>query len=280
MIYKLSDGTRVRTRHFGDDAGTVEFERYRYLPVKEEISVTYLDGEEASEHISTLRMLDAIRFGEQYGGGLGVLAHTGRPASAVAVGALLATVAAAGFVLAPDAQAPESPLSAFTSVPVVTPTPVAPSPYKPEPRSSTSTSRGGERETLAPRPRATLQKQSKAPETKHPIPTPPADVRISFYRDCGASFQSCIDGGALTQYEGNILAGHNYMGYQWLSRVPVGRTVRVISGPLAGTYKVYGHLTIGRQGGSIPAFAGSPDLVLQTCEGSGTGFSLLRRVAA
>jgi hypothetical protein len=79
-------------------------------------------------------------------------------------------------------------------------------------------------------------------------------------------------------YAGNILAGHNYMGYSWLATVPVGRTVRVISGPLAGTYKVYGHLRINRQGGSIPAFPGSPALVLQTCEGSGTGFSLLHRV--
>jgi hypothetical protein len=79
-------------------------------------------------------------------------------------------------------------------------------------------------------------------------------------------------------YAGRILAGHNYMGYQWLSRVPVGRTVRVVSGPLAGTYRVYSHLTINRQGGSIPAFPGSPALVLQTCEGSGTGFSLLHRV--
>ncbi|MFD9442101.1 hypothetical protein [Streptomyces sp. NPDC060001] len=206
------------------------------------------------------------------------LAHTGRPMSAVIVGATIATVAGIGFIFAPDAQAPDYPLlKDVITAPVVTPTPVAPKPYKPEPRTSTLTSRKGERKTLTPSPSSTLVKPSKTPATKHAIPKPPADVRISFYRSCGAAFQSCVDDGALTHYAGNILAGHNYMGYQWLSRVPVGRTVRVISGPLAGTYEVYGHLRINRQGGSIPAFAGSPDLVLQTCEGSGTGFSLLRR---
>lgn len=208
----------------------------------------------------------------------GALARTGRPASAVAVGAFLTTIAAAGFIFAPDAQAPDYPrLSDYITAPVVTPTPVTPKPYKPEPRPSSRTTREGERKTLAPAPSPTVAKPSKTPATKRPIATPPADIRISSYRQCSAGPQPCIDAGSLTMYAGRILAGHNYQGYQWLSRVPVGRTVRVISGPLAGKYKVYGHLTINRQGGSIPAFSGAPDLVLQTCEGSGTGFSLLRR---
>ncbi|MEV4037672.1 hypothetical protein [Streptomyces umbrinus] len=338
MIYKLSDGTRVRTTRDGD---AVEFEYFRYNPRKEVLRVESLKGEEAEKRLAEVVVGDAIRFGEQYAAGpdairrtdleysvgevvrvrrdimgtdwdtwgrvtavfpyslspYGVeldesgvyarfavdevsdfLAHTGRPMSAVIVGAAIATVAGIGFIFAPDAQAPDYPLlKDVITAPVVTPTPVAPKPYKPEPRPSTLTSREGVRETLTPKSSPSVVKPSKTPATKHAIPTPPADVRISFYRNCGALFQRCVDGGALTHYAGNILAGHNYMGYQWLSRVPVGRTVRVISGPLAGTYEVYGHLRINRQGGSIPAFAGSPDLVLQTCEGSGTGFSLLRR---
>lgn len=203
-----------------------------------------------------------------------------KPSRAPLVGALalaaVATAAAMSTVLsvASDAQAPGFPhLSDVTTAPVVTPAPVAPSPYRPTPH----TSREGERKTLPPSSILHLTTQSSKPATPHPIATPPADVRITFYRDCSGNPQPCVDAGALTQYAGHILAGHNYMGYQWLSRVPVGRTVRVISGPLAGTYKVYGHLTIGRQGGAIPNFPGSPSLVLQTCEGSGTGFTLLHR---
>ncbi|GAA0641674.1 hypothetical protein GCM10009548_02400 [Streptomyces malaysiensis subsp. malaysiensis] len=152
--------------------------------------------------------------------------------------------------------------------------------YKPtpSPRPSTKhTDRDGARPTLKPTPAPTVAKPSKRPTTKRPIPTPPADIRISFYKDCTGYAQKCIDAGTLTMYAGNILAGHNYMGYQWLSRVPVGRTVRVISGPLAGTYRVYGHMRLNRQGGAIPPFGGAA-LVLQSCEGSGTGFSLLRRI--
>jgi len=273
MIYKLSDGTRVRTTRDGD---AIEFEYFRYNPRKEVTGKERLEGAEAEKRLAEVVVGDAIRFGEQYGAG--PIAHTGRPMSAVIVGATIATVAGIGFIFAPDAQAPEYPLlkDVITAL-VVTPTPVSPKPYKPEPRPSTLTSREGVRETLTPKPSPSVVKPSKTPATKHAIPTPPADVRISFYRNCGAAYQSCVDDGALTHYAGNILAGHNYMGYQWLSRVPVGRTVRVISGPLAGTYEVYGHLRINRQGGSIPAFAGSPDLVLQSCEGNGTGFSLLRR---
>ncbi|MFE0326276.1 hypothetical protein ACFW08_05605 [Streptomyces sp. NPDC058960] len=211
------------------------------------------------------------------------LAETGRPSRLpfrlAVVGASVATVAALGMSLAPDAQAPASPtLSDVVTAPVITPTPVTPQPYRPEPRPTPHTTREGVRETLTPRPSTHIATPRTTPTRRHPIAKPPADVRISFYRVCESRPQPCIDAGALTMYAGNILAGHNYMGYQWLSRVPVDRTVRVISGPLAGTYRVYGHLRISRQGGSIPVFPGSPALVLQTCEGSGTGFSLLHRI--
>ncbi|MBT2412697.1 hypothetical protein J7I94_19385 [Streptomyces sp. ISL-12] len=210
------------------------------------------------------------------------LATTGRPSRlpfrAGLVAASVTTVAAMAVVLAPDAQAPDYPrLKDVVSAPVVTPSPASPSPYRPEPREPRQTTRDEERKTLTPTPSPTIAKPSKTPATKHPIAQPPADIRITFYRDCTGHAQQCIDAGSLTMYAGNILAGHNYDGYQWLSRVPVGRTVRVISGPLAGTYEVYDHYRINRQGGAIPAFPGSPDLVLQSCEGAGTGFSLLRR---
>jgi hypothetical protein len=195
--------------------------------------------------------------------------------------AAVATAAAMSTVLsvATDAQAPDGPfLSDVVTAPVVTPSPTRMTPYRPEPRPTSHTTREGVRKTLTPHPSASLATPSTRPRTKHPIPKAPADIRVTYYRNCSAAPQPCIDAGALTMYAGNILAGHNYMGYSWLATVPVGRTVRVISGPLAGTYKVYGHLRINRQGGSIPAFPGSPALVLQTCEGSGTGFSLLHRV--
>jgi hypothetical protein len=278
MIYKIStDGTRVRTTPLGDEAGTVEFEKLRF---GETLSVVYLKGEEAERRIAELIALDAIRFATVYGAGPQALARTGRPHAipAAIVGACVAATAAVGFICAPDAQAPTYPLLRdVSSANVAAPSPASPSPYRPEPRTRPTT-RDEERATLTPSPSPSVARPSTTPATKRPIATPPADIRISFYRDCTGHAQQCIDAGSLTMYAGNILAGHNYMGYQWLSRVPVGRMVRVISGPLAGTYEVYGHLTINRQGGTIPSFAGSPDLVLQSCEGSGTGFSLLRRV--
>ncbi|MGI5404186.1 hypothetical protein ACQEVG_32990 [Streptomyces sp. CA-135486] len=202
------------------------------------------------------------------------------PYRAAVVAASTMTVAALAVVLVPNPQAPGT-FPALETVPVVVDGSSSPSPYKPtlDPRPSTNTTRAGERATLKPSPRPTerVAKPSKPSAKKHPIAKPPADIRISYYRNCTGFAQKCIDAGALTMYAGNILAGHNYMGYQWLSRVPVGRTVRVISGPLAGTYRVYGHMRLNRQGGSIPSFGGAA-LVLQTCEGSGTGFSLLKRV--
>ncbi|MFF1417572.1 hypothetical protein [Streptomyces sp. NPDC058280] len=205
------------------------------------------------------------------------LAHTGRPSRtpirAAAVTACAATVLTLAAVLS---QTEHDPGEDMAPTPYFSRTSEGTKPYlpTPEPRTSTHTSRDGKRKVLRVERIAT---PSTTPTNRHPIATPPADIRISFYDDCTGHAQQCIDNGALTMYSGRILAGHNYMGYQWLSRVPVGRTVRVISGPLAGTYRVYGHLKLSRQGGTIPSF-GSADLVLQSCEGSGTGFSLLKRV--
>ncbi|KUF18821.1 hypothetical protein [Streptomyces silvensis] len=67
MIYNLSDGTRVRTRHIGDDAETVEFERYRLTPERKTLSLTYLNGPEAGLYIRCLTALDALRYVAEYG---------------------------------------------------------------------------------------------------------------------------------------------------------------------------------------------------------------------
>lgn len=88
--------------------------------------------------------------------------------------------------------------------------------------------------------------------------------------------QPCIDKG-LTLYHGNVLAGHNYMGYSWLGSVPIGKVVKVASGAMQGTYRVFGHTYVNRQSGSFPDTKGAA-LVLQTCKGDGTSFSLLNRI--
>jgi hypothetical protein len=275
MIYKLSDGTRVRVTH--DDEVT-QFETYQFTPEKRVISVERLTGDEAERRLSELTILDGFRFAREFGGGpLERLAHTGRPSRTPLRAAAVTAGVTTALALAAALAQPHSAGEDMAPAPYFSRTSEGIEPYypTPKPRTSTHTSRHGERKALTAEHIAT---PSTTPTKRHPIATPPADIRISFYRDCTGHAQECIDAGALTMYARNILAGHNYMGYQWLSRVPVGQEVRVISGPLAGTYEVYGHLRIGRQGGSIPAFPGSPALVLQTCVGNGTGFSLLRRV--
>lgn len=111
------------------------------------------------------------------------------------------------------------------------------------------------------------------------------EIVISGYVDCSGNPQPCIDAGSLTYYAGNwsngewsqLIAGHDYMGYAWLNSVPTGTIVEVQGGPASGTYRVYDHMSLGRQGGDMPRFNGA-DLVLQSCQGSGTGFSLLEEL--
>ena len=100
---------------------------------------------------------------------------------------------------------------------------------------------------------------------------------ISRYIDAPGS-QKAIDSCKLVLWTHSPLwlAGHNWCGWQWLAYVPTGSTVRVSSGAAAGTYVVTGHLRLSRQSGSLPHV--DADLVLQTCIGSGTGLTLLRRV--
>jgi hypothetical protein len=72
------------------------------------------------------------------------------------------------------------------------------------------------------------------------------------------------------------LAGHNYCGFQWMAYVKTGARLTVSTGPARGTYVVTGHIRLNRQSGALPHV--SADLVLQTCVGTATGLTLLRRV--
>lgn len=190
-------------------------------------------------------------------------------ALAAASATVLTTSLAASLLMAAPAATPGRPPE---SAPAATTEPARPIP--------TQADRTGPRRTLralpkAPRPTAPAAIQVR-PSAK---PAKPKAVVISEYRVCFKAPQPCIDAGGLTLY-GNgapILAGHDYNGYQWLSRMPRGRVIHVRSGPAAGTYRVYGHMRINRQSGPLPLF-GRAALVFQTCEGRGTGFSLAERI--
>ena len=122
---------------------------------------------------------------------------------------------------------------------------------------------------------ATARKQVAKRATAQTV-TVPASVTISRYVDSPGS-QSAIDKCKLVLWTHSPLwlAGHNWCGYQWMAFVATGTVVHVTSGAAAGTYVVTGHKRLSRQSGSLPHVAA--DLVLQTCIGSGTGLTLLRR---
>ena len=112
--------------------------------------------------------------------------------------------------------------------------------------------------------------------------TKPKVVYIKGYSFCGWSVkeaQRCIDQGKLVRYKPagvNTLAGHNYKGWYWIDDIPTGRIVKIQSGQLKGTYKVYGHAKV--YNGKFPKSGLGAAVALQTCEDSGIGFSFLRRV--
>lgn len=159
------------------------------------------------------------------------------------------------------------PRATLTASP--TPSPTEPNPPSAKPVKPRAT-------PAQPRPTPRPPAKTLAPRSVAPEP-----ITISGYRVCIDHPQPCIDSGALTLY-GNggtipILAGHNFQGWQWLSRVATGREVRVTTGMAAGRYRVYAHSYIPRQTGALPDF-GRAALVLQSCEGPGTGFTLLEHL--
>ena len=118
--------------------------------------------------------------------------------------------------------------------------------------------------------------QAKASAVKAAAPST-RTVTISRYTNAPGS-QAAIDKCQLVLWSSSPmwLAAHNWCGYQWLAYVKTGTTVVVSSGAARGTYVVYDHLRLGRQSGAMPRTGA--DLVLQTCVGTGTGLTLLRRV--
>lgn len=111
----------------------------------------------------------------------------------------------------------------------------------------------------------------------------PAKVTyIKGYVFCGRAAktaQKCVDKGKLTLYYPSgvaTLSGHNYMGWYWLDDLPNGRVVKIQSGSLKGTYKVYSHAKVYDK--KFPKSGRGAAVALQTCVGKGIGFSFLRRV--
>jgi len=191
----------------------------------------------------------------------------------------------------PSVSPSVSPFPSEGTVPVVTPSPtetsVSPSGAPKQARQektheSVSASPSASSERVRDTPRASASRRVESTPTSKP-----AEVitTISGYAWCGAGVanaQPCIDAGKLTLYYPagvTTLAGHNYMGYDWMDDLPVGRKVKVLSGSLAGTYVVYGHGSSARgsKGGKFPQAGYGAALALQTCTSTGTGFSFLRR---
>lgn len=111
--------------------------------------------------------------------------------------------------------------------------------------------------------------------------SPVRDGWVELAPETALGDQAAVDEGGLVTWMTEpacLLAGHDYAGWAWMSEVPTGTRVEVTTGPCAGTYEVYGHRWQGTRGGAVPAWVGGVDLVLQTCEPIGSGFTLARRV--
>jgi len=174
-----------------------------------------------------------------------------------------ATLATAQRALAPQQAAPAvvTPAARPTPKPVAKATVTRPS--------ATST-------TSAPT-KARTHAKAAAPAPSGP-PAPASGGRtINRYVDAPGS-QAAIDRCNLVLWTHHPywLAGHNYCGFQWMAFVATGTQVTITSGLAHGTYVVIGHIRLNRQSGALPHV--SADLVLQTCVGSATGLTLLRRV--
>lgn len=121
---------------------------------------------------------------------------------------------------------------------------------------------------------------------KPPANTPkPANQKVITLAPVTAFYsQATIDRGKLVTWMTEpvcLIAGHDSMGWNWLDDIATGRTVKVTTGPCAGTYRVSDHRHQSAKGGPAPAWMSDPgiDLVLQTCTGSsGMGFSLAVRI--
>ena len=198
------------------------------------------------------------------------------PAPAAAVAVVGTDEVAADLVRAKMARPAAVPTPTATPTPVATPAAApAPKPVVTVARAVVVTRPVVVRHVAAPKPKAAPPKPAPRPAAARVVT--PRTITISRYLDAPGS-QKAIDACNLVLWSHAPLwlAGHNYCGFQWLASVPTGTTVRVTSGAAAGTFVVTGHVLLNRQGGAMPALRA--DLVLQTCVGSSTGLTLLRRV--
>lgn len=198
----------------------------------------------------------------------GVVAVTGAPAAAVAVDQAVPAAAAA------DALRRTSAEVARTAVPVVAEQQAARvAAQKAAAAKAAKAAKAAAAKAAAAKAAAAKAAAAKAAKAA----STPKTITISRYVNAPGS-QAAIDDCKLVLWSSSPmwLAAHNWCGYQWMAFVKTGTTVVVTSGAAQGTYRVYDHIRLGRQSGAMPDV--SADLVLQTCVGSGTGLTLLRRV--
>ncbi len=195
--------------------------------------------------------------------------------SALAWNGSVTPVAATSPVAAPTVQAStgDAPATRATVTPAVRPAAVV----KATPTRTTAAKAATKTVVVTKKVTTTKAKTTAAPKAASTARVAAKSITISRYVDAPGS-QSAIDKCKLVLWTHSPLwlAGHNWCGYQWMAFVKTGTTVKVSSGAAKGTYVVTGHLKLTRQSGSLPKL--HADLVLQTCIGSGTGLTLLRRV--
>jgi hypothetical protein len=129
-----------------------------------------------------------------------------------------------------------------------------------------------------PVPEAQPEVTEEAPAEAQP--ETPEQPRVSLCPTDARGDQSAIDTGALVLWRDApyLLAAHEHMGWSWLDEVAPGTIIEVTCGDSAGTYEAVGNDYVDEQGGSMPGYFTEYDLVLQTCSGDGSGFTLARRL--
>lgn len=76
----------------------------------------------------------------------------------------------------------------------------------------------------------------------------------------------------------SVILGHDYCGFDRYNHLTNGTHVTIHGPDGASTYEVYAHHRISRNGGPVGDLFTEGDLILQSCEGDGIGFTYLRRV--
>jgi hypothetical protein len=185
----------------------------------------------------------------------------------------------------PNVSASVSPFPSVGTVPVVTPSPAKSSVRPSGAVKKSSAEKTHESVSAAPSVSPSAVRDTSRVSASLTLTAAKKKPKVSYikgYSYCGSKLsqaQRCIDQGKLTLYYPSgvkTLAGHNYKGWYWIDDLPNGRIVKIQSGGLKGTYKVYGHAKVYDK--KFPKSGLGAAVALQTCEDSGIGFSFLRRV--